>query len=182
MAPIVCPHCGKIIHQPRGDGRCPACGKPESPPAPLRLPDDLRAFFAAGRQLAYDPAQCEAGRVTLLPLDKLRVGKYLSRPTAHGQVPSLADDPHQEEGYYSVSAVNLVAECEHYWPDGILIWLPEERLFGTWQIDHLSILVLPGATWSDIAADPVRYLNGIMGIGGMTEELKPWPKHPFVPP
>src|SRR5439155_23191142 len=144
---------------PRGDGRCPACGKPEPLPAPLRLPDDLRAFLAAGRQLAYDPSQCEAGRVTLLPLDKLRVGKYLSRPTAHGQVPCLADDPHQEEGYYSAAAVNLVAECEHYWPDGILIWLPEERFFGTWQIDHLSILVLPGATWSDIAADPVRYLN-----------------------
>src|SRR5205823_8442415 len=78
MAPVACPHCGKIIHYPRADGRCPACGKPEPPPVPLRLPDDLRAFFAAGRQLAYDASQCEAGRVTLLPLDKLRVGKYLS--------------------------------------------------------------------------------------------------------
>src|SRR5437899_2276444 len=104
----LCSYCGKPILQRRPDGRCPACGKPEPAPTSLRLPDDLRDFLAAGRQLEYEASSCEAGRIILRPLEKLRVGKYLTRPTAHGQVPWLADDPHQEQGYYSVAAVNLV--------------------------------------------------------------------------
>jgi hypothetical protein len=180
----VCPYCGKAIRQRRQDGRCPACGKPEPATPSLRLSEDLRDFLAADRQLQYDASNCEAGRVTLLPLEKLRVGKYLTRPTANGQVAWLGDDPHQEEGYYSVPAVNLVADCDGYYPEGILIWLPEEGLFGTWQSDFLSISVFPGMSWSDIVADPVRFINRAMGIGEheMMEELKPWPKHPFGPP
>src|SRR5262249_52666816 len=42
----------------------------------LRLPDDLRAFLAAGRQLQHDPSDCEAGKVILVPLERLRVGKF----------------------------------------------------------------------------------------------------------
>ena len=39
----------------------------------LNLRADLGAFLAAGRQLHYDEASCEAGRVNLLPLDHLKV-------------------------------------------------------------------------------------------------------------
>ena len=141
--------------------------------------------MAAGRHLEYDALQCKAGRVTLVPLEKLRVRKYLTRPTADGHVPCLEDDPHQEEGYYSVPAVNLVGHCcDDYQPDGILIWLPEEGLFGTWQTDHLAIWVFPRVSWSDIVADPLRFINRAMGIGEheLLQELKPWPKHPFGPP
>jgi hypothetical protein len=182
MGPDACPYCGIVIRQKREDGRCVACGKPSPAQPSLRLPGDLRDFFAARRQLEYDASRCEAGRVTLLPLEKLRVQKYLTRPTRHGQVRRLDDDPHQEDGYYWVPAVNLVADCEGYDPAGLLVWLPEDGLFGTWQSDWLSILVFPGASWTDIAADPIRFINGAMGIGGVTEELKPWPRHPFVPP
>jgi len=119
----------------------------------------------------------------LLPLKDLRVGKYLTRPTRHGQMPWLEDDPHQEEGYYSVPAVNLVAACDGYDPDGILIWLPDEGLFGTWQSDFLSISFFPGVSWSDIVVDPIRFINRAIGIGecDIMEEMKPWPKHPFGP-
>src|SRR5262245_44832680 len=101
MPADVCPYCGRSVRSVRQDGRCPACGKPEPPPSPLRLPDDLRDFLAARRQLEYEPSRCEAGRVALVPLEKLRVGKYLTRPTRNGQVTWLDDDPHQVEGYYS---------------------------------------------------------------------------------
>jgi len=180
----ICPFCGRTIQHRRPDGRCPACGKPDPPVPSLRLPDDLRDFFAAGRQLEYDASKCEAGRVTLRPLEKLRVGKYLTRPTRNGQVPCLEDDPHQEEGYYSVPAVNLVDDCEGYYPEGILMWLPEEGLFGHWNGDYLSISVFPGVIWSNIVVDPLRFINRAMGIGDdeLMQELKPWPKHPFGPP
>ena len=114
MNPEICPHCGKPIHQPRPDGRCPACGKPEPPAPSLNLPDDLRDFLASGRQLEYDPAQCENfGRVKLRQLTKLRVIKYPTRPTEDGRVPWLDDDPHKgEDGYYYVPLVDLVSECE----------------------------------------------------------------------
>src|SRR5688572_12886880 len=48
----------------RNETRRMACGQP---------PEDLRAFLAEGRELEYDPS-CEAGRVTLVPLERLRVG------------------------------------------------------------------------------------------------------------
>jgi hypothetical protein len=44
--------------------------------ARLSLPDDFRAFLAAGRQLEYDPRQCECGRVTLLRPRQLRLRPF----------------------------------------------------------------------------------------------------------
>jgi hypothetical protein len=91
-----------------------------------------------------------------------------------------------------VPAVNLVATCEHHDPHGILIWIPEEHMFGTWDCDHhvLQVLVarhvrgdsayMEGATWSDIAADPARYLNAQWRMDATTSKvLVPWPKYPW---
>jgi len=177
MNPEICPHCRKPIHQPRPDGRCPACGKPEPPAPSLNLPYDLRDFLASGRQLEYDPAQCENfGRVKLRQLTKLRVIKYPTRPTEDGRVPWLDDDPHKgEDGYYYVPLVDLVSECEQRpaAADGILVWLPEERLFGYWQPDYSALWTWAGVCWSDIVADPLHFLNA----KHPRDEFKPWPKY-----
>ena len=101
-------------------------------------------------------------------------------------------DPHRGRGFYVVPAVNLVASCEHYDALGILLWIPREKMFGNWDCDHHVIQVLvtrrvrgdtssiEAATWGDIEADPLRFINAQWGFDATTSKiLIPWPKYPW---
>jgi hypothetical protein len=103
-------------------------------------------------------------------------------------------DPRRGDGYYVVEAANLVASCEHYDPYGILIWIPKEKMFATWDCDHHLIKVLmtrrvrndqsliEAVTWTDIASDPVRFINSQWTHDCTTSKLLiPWPKYPWKP-
>ncbi len=142
------------------------------------FPKDLVEFLKNGKQLNYDPDECEPGQITLLPFEELSLGEvYIDSEGA----PFVDKDPHAEEkGYYSVPAVNLVADCDGYDPKGILIWLPDQRKFGTWDNDHWDVLFFPNVTWSDIVSDPVRYVNAQWEPKEVEcDYLQPFPKYPF---
>src|SRR2546430_8208832 len=153
----------------------------------LSLPDDLRRFLAARRALKYDPKKCECGRVTLLRPQQLRLRPFT---IITDEMQHVYGDPHRGKGCYVVPAINLVATCEHYDPDGILIWIPRERMFASWDSDHHVIQVLvarhergesafiEAATWTDILGDPARYLGAQWGHDATTRKtLVPWPKY-----
>ncbi len=107
----------------------------------LNLPEDFVIFLKSNKQLKYDPEQCEAGRITLLKLNQLSITEIFIDSV---ESPLAKTDPNSgKKGYYSVPAINLIADCEGYDPEGILIWLPELELFGTWDNDHWDILVFP---------------------------------------
>src|SRR5215475_4661296 len=77
--------------------------------SPVELPDDLRRFLAAGKQLQYDPTPCEAGAVTLLPLSALKLERF---PVETSGFPVFKQDPHYPDvASYLVLGVNLVAGC-----------------------------------------------------------------------
>jgi hypothetical protein len=103
-------------------------------------------------------------------------------------------DPHRGEGQYIVPAVNLVASCEHYDPFGVLVWIPDEGMFGNWDCDHHVVQVLvthrvrgdnariEAATWTDIESDPLRFINAQWRFDASTSKvLVPWPKHRWQP-
>ena len=143
------------------------------------VPDDLRAFLRGRKRLRYDAAECEPGRITLLPLSKLAVGMVWvnARP---------ADDPRGDphaggDGHYAIPAVNLVATAEDYDPEYILLWLPGEGLYGTWDNDHAELWVFPGATWADIAADPATYVSAQWDGPDQAVPFVPYPKYPYRP-
>jgi hypothetical protein len=78
------------------------------------LPADLVAFLQGAKQPEYDPALCEAGAVTFLPLDELKVEFF-------PMTPDSPDDPHAGEySSYLVAGVSLVASCDGYDPVGPL--------------------------------------------------------------
>lgn len=119
----------------------------------FNLPDDTAEFLRAGRRLEYDTTRIEAGEVRLKRLEELTTGEVWIGT-------DLAGDPHADEnGYYAIPAVSLTGECKSYDPEFILLWLPRERLFGTWDCDHWILKVFRGASWSDIVANPTGYLN-----------------------
>lgn len=92
-------------------------------------------------------------------------------------------DPHKEEengDVYLVPVVSLVRECEHYSPQFLLVWLPQEGLFGTGDEEHGHLLTFPGVTWTEIAAQPVPYLEAQWTPdNGKAEYLRPWPKYAY---
>lgn len=151
----------------------------------LNLPADLVAFLTAGKQLDYDPEECEAGAIRLLPLDQLKL--ELFPMFIESSMEELYDsDPNKgERGYYLVTGVNLVAEAEHYDPCGLLMWLPIERRFATWDQGHWYFGVFgPEQTWTEIVKAPADHINAqwdgsVPGYVPATKALKPWPIHRY---
>jgi hypothetical protein len=149
----------------------------------LQLPVDFVAFLNSGRQLLYDPATCEAGAVTLLPLTDLKLERF---PVETGSLEVYEQDPHYpEKNSYLVLGVNLVAACTGgYEATGLLLWLPVERRYGIWDSSHCGIRVFgPEVKWERIAADPVPHINAgwtdIDESSPPMEDLVPWPVHPY---
>lgn len=146
----------------------------------MNLPDDLRAFLAAGRRLEYDPDDSEAGAVELVPLQDLKIERF---PVETGPVPD------QDPGYpgvnsFLVAGVNLVASCTgDYEPMGLLLWLPLEGRYGIWDSSHCGIQVFgPEVTWERIAANAAPHIDagwtGFNSDSPAMEDLIPWPTQP----
>lgn len=140
------------------------------------LPADLVAFLREGRQPLYDPALCEAGAITFLPLDRLKVEFF-------PMTPDSPEDPHAgEHGCYLVAGASLLASCDAYDPAGLLLWLPLDGCYGTWDGEHGTLRVFaPEVSWSVIARDLSRYINAQWGLEGsaIVSDLAPWGRHPY---
>ena len=144
------------------------------------LPEDFLEFLRSGSQLDYDPDDCECGQVTLFAHNKLSPNVVF---VDSDDAPFANQDPHaEEEGCYVIPEINLVAEREGYDPDGILIWLPDEKFFGTWDSEFRNVLIFPNATWNEISASPVKYLNALWDSKAVhCEYLRTFPNYPFQP-
>lgn len=142
----------------------------------LKLPEDLAAFLRADKQLEYDPATCEAGKITFLPLEHLSVEFF----PMDGNGP---DDPHAgESGSYLVKGVSLIKSCEHYDPIGLLLWLPLDKRYGLWDPEHGTLFVFGSdVQWTEIAGNLPRHINAEWGLEGSAPvaNLSPWIWHPF---
>jgi len=136
------------------------------------LPADAVAFLRERRTLQYDAAKTEAGAVTLHPLADLKLGQVWIGTDEK-------DDPHHDEdGYYTVPAVSLTATCSGYDPAYILLWLPEEKKFGTWDCDHWTLSVFESATWQDIERSPAIYIDAQWRARSpVVTRFKPWPRY-----
>ena len=142
----------------------------------VELPNDFRDFLKSGKQLQYDASQCEPGLVRIAPLDDLNVGEVWIGTDLQGD-PCFGVD-----GYYSVPAISLLSECDGYGPDFILLWLPNEQRFGSWDCDHWVLTVFPSASWWDIADDPAAYLNAQWDAQTTVgEKFIPWPRYELSP-
>ena len=148
-------------------------------PDKLKLPDELLTFLSAG-DLKLDSANSEAGVVTLHPISDLQLGIV---NVDSDESPLSKDDPNAgKSGSYEVPAVSLTADCDGYAPEGILVWLPNEKVFGSWDCDHYDLYVFSGATWTDIAGNPVDYIDTQWDSDRKVGKyFKPDPKYSFSP-
>ena len=144
------------------------------PASAFNLPDEAVEFLRAGGQLQYDYRLSEAGEVKLKRLDDLSLGEVWVDTNIPG-------DPHfGEEGYYASPAGSLTGECPDYDPEFILLWLPEEKLFGTWDCDHWVLKTFPNTSWSEIVARPAGYINAQWDVNDQPGSMVvPWQKYSF---
>ena len=112
------------------------------------LPQQLKDHLRENGQLVYDHGSCECGKVVLKSLDELQES-----------VVWLDASYKCDRQYIEIPCISLIRECDGYDPEGILIWLPNERVFGTWDCDHWSLKVFPKVTWANILLAPAKYLN-----------------------
>ena len=123
----------------------------------MKLPTELVDFLKSGHQLEYDGKLCEPDRITLLAIDDLQLSDLWV--TTENTI-LMYTDPHLGiNGSYAVPAVNLVADCTAYNPFGILVWLPKQQVFGSFDGDHGRLYVFPGIDWTTIVSNPVPFIN-----------------------
>lgn len=139
----------------------------------FNLPNGAVEFLKAGKQLSYDFKSVETGEVKLKRFEDLILGEIWSDTDMEG-------DPHQfEEGHYAIPAVKLTGECEHYLPEYLLLWLPNEKMFGAWDSDHGVLTVFNGATWADIVANPAPFISAQWNPeSGVGTRFQPWQTYP----
>jgi len=147
------------------------------------LPNDLETFLKKGSKLEYNPGEFEFGKVELQGFSDLELGAVWVNSA---QSPLIENDPHaKEEGYYEVPAVSLIYDCEYcdyndYYFQFILLWLPNEKLFGSWDNHNWNLFIFPNATWNDIVINPILFLNArLESDSSMTEFFQPWPTYEF---
>lgn len=137
----------------------------------LNLPADLVDFIFQGKRLSYNEKKCTIGSVEIVSINSLILGRIYVDPKKKGF----------KKGYYTVPVVDLVAECNGFDAWGILVWLPDKQIFGTWDRDHRRLRVFPNATWGDIVDEPIKYLNAIWNPQGVeTMILEPDDKYFFT--
>ncbi len=107
----------------------------------------------------YDIKKSEPGKIILHSPKDLKLGEiYFEGSTSI-------------KSYYKVPAINLVKNCEAYEPDYILLYLPNEKKYASWDTDHWVITIFNKATWNDIKKNPTIYLNAQWNIS-TSENMK----------
>ena len=113
----------------------------------MDLPKDLTEFLKAKSELIYDHKTVEPDFVGIIDFDKLELGKVWIEGNVSGK------------SYYEIPAINLTDQCERYDPEYILLYLPNEKLYGTWDSDHWTLYVFPNTNWTDITENPAEFIN-----------------------
>lgn len=153
----------------------PAPARPPRKKGDKALPRAAVTSMKAGARFDQGPGGGEAGPVVLG-----RSPEAVGLPVDSDGQPWATDDPHRGAGgHYLVLAESLIEDCEGYEPLGLLVWLPREGCFGSWDGDHRNLVTFPGARWADIIADPDRYL-GALWQSDDDPVLVPVGLHPYV--
>ncbi len=144
------------------------------------LPPEAVEFLRQGGQLEYDPTGCEPGHVILRALNELKLGKAWIDPSELSNFSVW--NPHSEtDGYYEIPCVSLALEAEGHSPDGLIIWIPKLKLFGTCDTGHGIVWVFPSADWGTILENPASFVGAQWNVNPEIQALLvPWGLFPFV--
>lgn len=113
----------------------------------MNLPEDLTEFLKSQTELNYDYKSVEPDFIGIINFSKLELGKVWIEGETSGK------------SYYEIPAINLTDQCESFDPEYILLYLPNEKMYGTWDSDHWKLYVFPNKNWTDIVKNPADFIN-----------------------
>ena len=115
------------------------------------LPDDLIEFLESDRRLGYDAAACEIGNCAFRSLDEVEEIDLIVCAADH-------------ESSCTIRALDLLKSCETYDPQGMLVYIPSLRKYGSYDGDQEVLITYRGMSWSAFLTDPVRYINAAWDV------------------
>jgi len=135
------------------------------------LPEDLLGFLRAGRRLDYDESISQVGYISLKRAADLAVTTIETFPNCQ----SIIDDPYADlDGLYQIDVYDLVAESERYDAEGLLSWIVALKQFGCVDPEHGDVISFPDLTWTELANDPLRYLDAQWADDHIGLRALPW--------
>ncbi len=93
-------------------------------------------------------------------------------------------DPKKDHGIYTGRAINLIKDSEFYTPLGILMYLPDLEMIGTWDRSHYQIGVFQNVTWKEITENLSSFIVSMWdnrNFDNILEVFEPWDKWEFTP-
>jgi len=102
-------------------------------------------------------AEGEVREVTFFAPDELTPQKFIVDSYELASNGPLETDPEEQREYEGYS---LIRECNAYSPEGILVWFPGLKAYGSADTEHQRIIIYPGVTWSDVLRNPTWFING----------------------
>ena len=124
----------------------------------MKICSELEVFLKENLSLEYEKSKCECGQVILKNYYEL-IEEKIEVELEEDHYSSIEQLKKGPFGHYEIISVNLIKSCENYFPDHILLWLPYESLFGTYDSDHSKLLIFENVKWSDIVKSPLQYIN-----------------------
>ena len=143
-----------------------------------RLPKDLVAYLAdnAGKKIEFSKARIFSAEVreiefrapSEIELTKFHINTWEYYHN-HGEE---GEDPDHE---YEFEACSLLKTAKHYDPDGILVYIPFLREFGTIDTDHALAYTFPYCGWGTIELNLAEFVNCGWYPGEVDMQLfRPW--------
>ena len=93
-------------------------------------------------------------------------------------------DPNKDndEKMYRFQAIDLVRANDLYQSEGLLIWIPALKIFGTFDTEHQNLVVFPDATPKDIINNFGKYIAAqwhygadyLVKCGNIYDYFEPW--------
>jgi hypothetical protein len=94
------------------------------------------------------------------------------------------NDPNKgnDEKLYQVQAIDLIRENDLYQSEGLLIWIPKLKIFGTFDAEHNNLVVFPDAKVKDIQKNFGIYIMAqwsygkdyLVKCGNIYDYYEPW--------
>lgn len=126
------------------------------------FPEDALQYFLDQEIAAEFESQeyYDIQNICLFPFSEIKTTEIGLSTWEYRVNHAIKDDPNiGSDGYYWIEMLDLIREVNDYECDGLLVWIPEIKQFGTCDCDHGVIYIFKDIGWTEILENLFTYVN-----------------------